>query len=472
MVKKDNIQEQMEMISYLMSYDRSRILSEQPESAMDRRIGISDKNAKSLNMTLSQYEKSQRDANITKLVLDNWNHETMGYAELGLTIAGVILTSTGVGAPVGMILIGAGTAIGIADAVKYYEEDDPYMGTMMLALQVIPGGELLSALKKAGVGVKFGDDVLQWIGSKTPQSLTNLLKKGKNSWDSLTSIEKKVLNAIGDASPALVKKTASLAIKAYKAKLLGLSFERLFGTMIKFSKWTGKTVIKVAGAALTVDQLWTLGATPKSWRMQMRDKASFAKIMDMAYEGTLDDALIDGLWAVWQKLWNSDGSENTQGRQKIKEEWVNSIPDNTLENTETIKGVNDSMNTGWVDALNRIKNKWNVKVNATTGSIVYPTTLNDLMKGQKLLKKGNKGTLVREIQKMLKSLGYDLGDTGTNKDGVDGDYGDITRRAVYLFQIDNDLEEFDGIVGPDTSTKLKELYDAKKNEQQTQTAEE
>lgn len=475
MVKKNNIQEQMEMISYLMSYDRAKILSEQSDFAMDRRIGIADKNAKALNMSATEYDDAMNDAigadSFVEL-WDNWDHNISGYAELGLTIAGALLSATVVGAPLGVVLIGAGTAIGIADAVKYYEEGDPYMGTMMMALQVIPGGELVGVLKKAGINVKFGDDVVQWIGSKTPQALKDLLNKGKRSWDALTAMEKRALKALGDASPALVKTTASIAVKAFKAKLLGLSFERLFGTMIKLSKWTGKTVIKVAGVALTVDQLWTLGAAPKSWRMQMRDKASFAKIMDMAYAGTLDDALIDGLWAVWQKLWNSDGSENEQGRQEIKEEWANSIPDETLEDTETVKEMSDSITTGWATTINNLGSKWGTKVNVTTGNVVYPTTLNDLMSGQKLLQKGNKGILVKEIQKMLKELGYDLGDSGTNKDGVDGDYGDATRRAVYLFQIDNDLEDFDGIVGQDTSTKLKELYDAKKNEQQTQTTEE
>ena len=34
--------------------------------------------------------------------------------------------------------------------------------------------------------------------------------------------------------------------------------------------------------------------------------------------------------------------------------------------------------------------------------------------------------------------------------------------ALYKFQIDNDLDDFDGIVGKDTSNKLYELYKEKK----------
>jgi hypothetical protein len=37
---------------------------------------------------------------------------------------------------------------------------------------------------------------------------------------------------------------------------------------------------------------------------------------------------------------------------------------------------------------------------------------------------------VERIQKMLKSLDYDLGYYGPNKDGVDGKYGTSTRKAV------------------------------------------
>ncbi len=67
--------------------------------------------------------------------------------------------------------------------------------------------------------------------------------------------------------------------------------------------------------------------------------------------------------------------------------------------------------------------------------------------------------LVRHTQQMLVTLGYDLGSTGENRDGVDGNFGDRTDRAVRDFQGKNedwggDPLNVDGLVGPETSDAL------------------
>ena len=62
---------------------------------------------------------------------------------------------------------------------------------------------------------------------------------------------------------------------------------------------------------------------------------------------------------------------------------------------------------------------------------------------------------------MLVALDYNLGTSGKNSDGVDGDFGQSTFDAVIDFQVDNDLIKFDGIVGSETIKKLKKLYDEK-----------
>ena len=58
------------------------------------------------------------------------------------------------------------------------------------------------------------------------------------------------------------------------------------------------------------------------------------------------------------------------------------------------------------------------------------------------------------IQKKLKDLRYNLGKSGPNGDGVDGEYGRLTRLAVQDFQRKNNLIPFDGIVGPNTARVL------------------
>ena len=60
------------------------------------------------------------------------------------------------------------------------------------------------------------------------------------------------------------------------------------------------------------------------------------------------------------------------------------------------------------------------------------------------LKRGNKGTYVKQLQTKLYSLGYDLGSYG-----VDGDFGKATEAAVKQFQKEHGLTE-DGIVGEKT----------------------
>lgn len=60
---------------------------------------------------------------------------------------------------------------------------------------------------------------------------------------------------------------------------------------------------------------------------------------------------------------------------------------------------------------------------------------------------------VINIQRKLKELGYDLGSSGPNRDGIDGVYGRQTKLAVRNFQIKNKLNP-DGIVGPKTAQVL------------------
>ena len=60
---------------------------------------------------------------------------------------------------------------------------------------------------------------------------------------------------------------------------------------------------------------------------------------------------------------------------------------------------------------------------------------------------------ITTIQTKLKSLGYNLGNFGPNKDGIDGKYGPLTKTAVKDFQRKNSLKP-DGILNsPNFSRK-------------------
>jgi hypothetical protein len=64
--------------------------------------------------------------------------------------------------------------------------------------------------------------------------------------------------------------------------------------------------------------------------------------------------------------------------------------------------------------------------------------------GGRLLKLGDEGADVVALQKLLKVLGYDLGATGADRDGCDGEYGSLTRQAVRSFEQAHALQA-DGI---------------------------
>ena len=74
-------------------------------------------------------------------------------------------------------------------------------------------------------------------------------------------------------------------------------------------------------------------------------------------------------------------------------------------------------------------------------------------KQTKLLRVGSRGDDVVELQQKLKDLGADLGTTGAKGDGVDGQFGSRTDKAVKKFQADKRLD-VDGVVGPLTAAAL------------------
>lgn len=91
---------------------------------------------------------------------------------------------------------------------------------------------------------------------------------------------------------------------------------------------------------------------------------------------------------------------------------------------------------------------------STTASIEYPGKLIGTAPGMYPRDPaGTKGPIA-QVQERLIQLGYkNLGSYGSNRDGVDGVYGALTRAEIIRFQRDNGLVA-DGIVGPRTWAKL------------------
>jgi hypothetical protein len=64
---------------------------------------------------------------------------------------------------------------------------------------------------------------------------------------------------------------------------------------------------------------------------------------------------------------------------------------------------------------------------------------NSVFQGKTTIRAGSPKSKVETIQRMMIQMGYDLGDYGPAKDGVDGDYGLKTATAVKQFKLDQNL---------------------------------
>jgi hypothetical protein len=80
------------------------------------------------------------------------------------------------------------------------------------------------------------------------------------------------------------------------------------------------------------------------------------------------------------------------------------------------------------------------------------------------LKKNDSGDDVKELQRALYLLNYDIGDFGPNKDGIDGSFGTLTENAVIDFQsthfnIGSQALQVDGVVGSGTEGSLNKILE-------------
>jgi hypothetical protein len=66
------------------------------------------------------------------------------------------------------------------------------------------------------------------------------------------------------------------------------------------------------------------------------------------------------------------------------------------------------------------------------------------------------GNTILGVQRRLRTLGYHLAHAGDGQDGVDGDLGLRTDKAILDFQIDQQLD-IDGVVGHNTQHSLSDV---------------
>jgi peptidoglycan hydrolase-like protein with peptidoglycan-binding domain len=222
-------------------------------------------------------------------------HDVMTVVEIGLVIAGSVASGG-----LATLLIGASALVGIADSIIYFTEGDKYMGTMMLAINLIGIDEVVALAKWGGNLIK----------SWTKESLEVIAKKQLTK-GVLSSSEKLILSEV---QQFIYKNQFALAANmqykmAYNFVTEGLvqtatkqkwGWEMFFKSFYKIGKMTTKGIpgmlLKIGGVAIGADVLYLM----MFGRDFNRVNSSFGPMFDLLYTNL--------------------GLTNEQKREKLKKE--------------------------------------------------------------------------------------------------------------------------------------------------------
>lgn len=412
----------------MMRYDLGMTLS---ENVVLEQTSFENKLDKIYSTPKSAEEYNKQNLVMMKGLYDWFSsldaHDWLSLIEISTGVLGMIPT------PLSPLLLGISTLSGVADAALYYSEGDKYMSGMMFMLSVIPGGELFKCFKGSKVFVKRGVKGTKELikkyksGAKlTKNQINDLIDLGKTFADNSVVIKKSLIKELTEKLiVGLSKKTPKYLIN------LILILKKL--GVIKLSE----IILKIGAVSYTFDKLYLY---------VFRDSVD------------LDNRTRNELRAMTNKLLGYD--------KEVKEFLMITAKD-ALEkaiknNVEFVKiAPTETIDKYFEESLKKFKEESNKKIKKEVQLSVAPT-LNDVKSGKKVIKKGHKGESVKEIQKMLNSIGYDylISDMGNLTNWNDGDYGESTKLAVQSFQDSSDLEP-DGIVGKETLNKLIDEYNKK-----------
>ena len=183
-------------------------------------------------------------------------HDAASFVEMGTLILGLIPS------PLSPILLGISTGAGLADAGVYFAEGDKYMGSMMLALEIIPGGEFYKVFKGSKTATKLGRE-------GTMELLENGAKKTLKGSDEIAFQQLK--QELKVVAPELAKGVQKQIVKNVTENLVqnfikvvkGMSplnmlktFFNVLGIIWKSSGTIPQLTIKLGGTVWGVDQLY------------------------------------------------------------------------------------------------------------------------------------------------------------------------------------------------------------------------
>lgn len=424
-MEKYNLNEGNEALNralLMMRYNLGMTLS---ENVVLEQTSFENKLDKIYSTSKSAEEYNKQNLEMMKGLYDWFSsldaHDWLSLIEISTGVLGMIPT------PLSPLLLGISTLSGVADAALYYSEGDKYMSGMMFILSVIPGGELFKCFKGSKVfakrGVKGTKELIKKYksGAKlTKNQINDLIDLGKTFADNSVVIKKSLIKELTEKLiVGLSKKTPKYLIN------LILILKKL--GVIKLSE----IVLPVGGLIYGFDKLYLY---------VFRDSV-------LSNQSELDNRTRNELRAMINKLLGYDKEVN---------EFLIITAKDALE-----KSLNSGIDLLKIDpkerpdefineALEKLK-KENAISKPNKPKLLLSPSINDVLSGSKVIKKGDKGKSVKEIQKMLHSIGYDylVSNFENLSNWNDGNYGEATKLAVETFQEDNNLNP-DGIVGKET----------------------
>ena len=393
-VMDKNTQIHIQEISRLMNYNRSKTLLEQSEFAMDRRYGISKRNARALNMTDAEYEKEvNKGGEQLADFISEYRHEILDVLAIGALFIPVVGPFVSLG-------------IDLGNAALYYNEGDKEMAGLVAALSIIPGGEIV---RRFPAVKKYGVEFITTALSKT--------KAGKP----ITAYEKKAIKEFTEQSAdGALSKSAKKAFRntfkhAVQKKLSTLSLPQKIGVLYNYAMTYPGTklasvIIQVGGISLTYFKLAEyFGFTNEPSNEEMMKKISESWDNNEQLQKDIVDSLLE-----------MDDKQASEAFANFFE----TPTENSNTKTETKKSGGDSKSIpqNIVDGV--MKKGYLIRKGIHSQESKYP----GMMKA------------IQFIQKLVGAK-------------VDGKFGPETESKVKEWQKSNGLKD-DGIVGKNTLTKI------------------
>ena len=410
--------------------------------------------------------------------IDKWwqwdAHGVVGIIEIGSLILGLIPS------PLSPVLLGISTAAGLADAGLYYAEGDPYMGSMMLALEVIPGGELLSVLKKGKTIAKLGKEGTSEL----------IQKAAKNQLDDAgQAMYKQVKTELGGpigkemtqmAEKSIVRRAKTAVTKGFSALPFSKQI-KAFAELVNLCWNTlGKVpqiIIKVGGTVYTVDQLY-LAINGRDEDRQNSDIRRLYYYLQ-GTGGMLPEEKAD------LESKQKQAAKQEEFRQELIraatqiEKTIQSAPDDLVALGIKVSSQGFDKNALLEFMKTRVKNTKSVKTKSgqilkVTDQVIPTPEYDAVVDGSAFYSLGMSGGTFAQIKKELRmNWGDTLKDTGidisTLKENPDT-FDENLLKAVIMFQkniapqlLKQNLYEFEaGTIGPKTLKAIKTIPESMK----------